>query len=585
MISYYNTTFKPIVMKKIFTLLFIAVLFCFNANAQTNDLLKYIPQKAGIIIDIDGGSLSQKLSRQDLMELKFLDSLFKKAKAESKEKFVDPSESGINNHDHFYIIFDMKKDDENGSFTIFGKVSDESKLSQALEKVHDKEVTRKTSGANKMMISENFLFGWNNSVFVAHASMPFKKWSGPETELTPAEKKKQLALSEKKCLELLTPKGPTNFAKNFESFVQTKGDFKIWIDNKSMTGDLKKDGPFAMFRMNNLLQADHKAIIVNFEKGKIVSNSYTYYDESTLSSVQNIYAEKLNADLFKKIPAGNLFGLYAMSFKPDGVKNFVESSGLLNKFKKDEKEAESDPLIKQKKPDFDPMIILDNLKGDIIMAVTFADQVYDDEGESKNPFSNFNILLAATIKDEMKVKKLIDSLTTAIEEKTEKREKEKIDTLEDGGITKHSNFFSDIKPSMKVENGTFYLTISPAKSGEMKLTSTNKYDQLYNEYGQRPTLMIFDIKTFMSMMMGLTKKMPQVEGQSEIFSIFEVFDKMVISGGKFENGAMITTQEVKFSSADENSLKQMMKMFDLAFSTLSNLKSKGTVKDIETKEN
>src|SRR6185503_4742942 len=105
---------------------------------QTNDLLKYIPQKAGIVIDIDGGSLSQKLSRQDLMELKFLDSLFKKAKAESKEKFVDPSESGINNHDHFYIIID-KKDDGNGNFTIFGKVSDESKLGQALQKVHDKE--------------------------------------------------------------------------------------------------------------------------------------------------------------------------------------------------------------------------------------------------------------------------------------------------------------------------------------------------------------------------------------------------------------------------------------------------------------
>jgi hypothetical protein len=216
------------------------------------------------------------------------------------------------------------------------------------------------------------------------------------------------------------------------------------------------------------------------------------------------------------------------------------------------------------------------------MAATFADPVLDDKGKSKNPFSNFNILFAATVKDEMKVKKIIDSLTTAMEEKKEK-EKE-IDTLEDGRIEKHSNWFGDIKPSMKVENGIFYLTISRGGPGQIEM-ATNKYDDLYNEYGQRPTLMMFDIKTFMSMMMGFAKKMSSSEDEAESFPNFDVFDKMVTSGGKFENGAMISTQEVKFANADENSLKQMLKMFDHLFSAFGNLQSKKIEREIELKDN
>ena len=563
-------------MKKIFTLLLAVSFFSFCANAQGTDLVKYLPGKASIIIDIDGGSLSQKVSRQDLKELKFLDSLFQKAKAGSKELFVDPSESGINNHDHFYVIMNMKKDgeSESGSVTVFGKVADEPKLSQVLQKVKDKEITRKTSGQIKMMMSQDFVLGWNNSVFVIHAVMPFKKWLGKETKVTLAEKKKELLILEKKCIELLTPKQQAfSVNKDFETFKQSKGDFKIWIDSKSMMDDFKQKGPWSAFGMNKLMQPDHQAIVVNFENGKTVSNSYSYFNETTLPIVKNTYGDKLNAELFKNIPPGNLFGLYAASFKPDGIKNFLESSGIMKEFKKEDKG-----------PDFDPMVILENAKGDVVMAVTLPEQVYDDNAEPKNPFSSLNIFFAATVKDEAKVNKLIDSLKWVFEEKKKQNE---VDTTDSDVIVKESSWFKDVKLSTKVENGTFYLTINGAR--QIELVSTTRYDALVNEYGQRPTLMMFDMKTLMSLLTGFISKMPHSEAESqeqtEIFSMFEVFDKMIISGGKFENGVMVTTQELKFTNTDENSLKQMMKMIDLAFSALGKIGRKGTVKDIELKEN
>jgi hypothetical protein len=567
-------------MKKIFTLLFITALFCLNTIAQTNDLLKYLPQKAGIIVDIDGASISQKISKEELADLKFIDSLFKKAKAESKEKFVNPSESGLNYHDHFYLIIDKNEGDA-GSLTVLGKVTNEVKLSDALQKIHDKEVTRKTVGQNKMMMSKNFVFGWNQSVFVIHAKLPFDKHIPTETKLTPSEKKKELVALEKKCIELLTPKQQVNFTnKDLEAFIQTKADFKMWMDNKNLIREFSQGKQFFGMGLGSFLQPDHKTSVMNFEKGKILSSSSTFYDDSTLAAIKNIYGEKLNADLFKQLPSGNLLGLYAMSFKPEGIKSFIETSGLSKAFKKETEDESLDSVIVQKKKEFDPTIILDNFKGDVIAAVTFAEPVKDDEGESKSPFSNFNIFFAATVKDEARLNKLIDSLKKAIEEKEKKKE---IDTLDDGSIEKRSSFFPDIKPAMKVENGTFYLTIS--RGGSEQISTTNKYDDLYKQYGQNPTLMMFDIKTLMSMLMGFTKKMHYAEGDSEMYFAFEVFDKMIMSGGKFENNAMITTQEVKFTNADENSLKQMLKMFDLIFSSFNKMKTEKIVRDIEIKEN
>ena len=541
------------------------VLFSFYLNAQT-DLLNYLPEKAGMIIDIDCGSLSQKVSRQELMEMKFFDSVFKKAKAESKQIFAEPTESGINYNDHLYLVFNMAGDDPNNYIAVYGKVSDEAKLSQLLQKIEDKTITRKTTGQNKMIISKNFLFAWNNTVFAVYAKTPFDKRSEAETRQTQAQKKKELALLEHKCIELLTPKTQNIITnKYFETMSRSKGDFKIWIDNNSLMSGLNRKGPWAAFNMNNPLQAHQKAIIVNFEKGKIVSNSYSYYDETTLPTVQNMYAEKINADLIKKIPSGNLLGLYALSIKPGAVKNFIENSGILKEFNNPDEQ-----------PGFDPITLLDHLKGDVVMAVTMPEHVNDDTSENKLPFSGARVFIAATINDEMKVNKFIDSLKLAIEEKRKQK-----DTVGDNEIVKKKDFLKGMKSSMKVENGVFLLTVGGAEE-EAGTISANTYNNLVNEYGQRPTLMIIDLKAIMSMVLNFTNKMRHTEDQPEISGVFGMFDKMIISGGKFENDAMVTTQEVKFTNAEENSLNQMMKMIDLAFSAIS---KSSKVKDIKVKEN
>lgn len=584
MISYYTTIFKPIVMKKIFTLLLIVPLFSFYPTAQINELVKYLPEKAGIVIDIDGSSLSQKMSWKELMTMKMFDSLLKKAEPGTRKMITDPSETGINFRDHLYLVFDFAEDAE-GFLAFYGKVLDENKLSTLLNKARIKEVMKKTSGENKMIIGKDFVFGWNKTVFVLHAGADLKENETNAKQQTLS--KKEQARLEKKCNELLTIKTKNIYStnKHFENLVKEKADMRIWVEMEKMNGFRKGKNPFSMFGIRNDYQGKYKTAVVNFEDGKIVSKGYTYYSDEISASIQKMYAEKLNTELIKKIPAGNLLGLWSMSFNPDAISELLEKTGIWKELMKAEEEM-----------DFDPGIFLDNLKGDILFSVSMPDppQEISEEGAEKNPFAGMQVYFAATVKDEKKVNRLIDSLKLVMEEKKKARKENEdvieIDTLarrapvvtfpdslvrdeevidEEVYTTQKNDMFKNLKPAHKVENGVFIFSLNDKHLEEFGASTTPVYDKIINEYGNYPMLLTIDLKTIFSIALSSMQKARHYEEDAEMYSFFEVFDKWVIAGGKFENGRVQTMQEIKFASPGENSLKQIMKMFDLVFQAVT----------------
>jgi hypothetical protein len=547
----------------------LSALFSLGISAQTTDLVKYLPEKARMIIDIDGSSLSQKLSWKELTGMKFFDSLLKKAEPATRKMIAEPSETGINFHEHLYFVINLKEEEENSSanyFALYGKVEDENKLSQLLEKSEDKKITRKTSGQNKMLIGDDFLFGWNNSVFVLYTATNFFKGSETHVKQKESQKKKELARMEKKCVDLLTPRTQNIYNnKYFEEMVQQKGDIRIWIDNNHLNNSFKQKGPLALFKKNDQFQGDYKTVNVNFEKGKVVSHASTYYNDSISAFIQKMYASNLNADLIKKIPEGNLLGVFAMSFKPEAIKDFIKKTGVMEDFK-----------TLDKKNDFDPIPLLESLKGDVMIALNMPEHPVESE---ENPFSGMQIFFAATVNDENKVNRFIDSVKLLMAEK--KKIKDSIN-LDKESITKESDMFKNMKPTMRVKNGLFVLALSEDHLAEFFSGSNNNHNDLINEYSQNPMLLMFDLKTFMSIAMSSLKKQNNPGEDPEMYSFFQIFDKLIIASGKFENGAMLTTQEVKFSDPEENSLKQMMRMIDLVFSAVSN---SSKAKKIEVKEN
>jgi hypothetical protein len=547
------------------------VLLSFHTTAQTN-LINYLPAKAGMIIDIDGSSLSQKLSWNELKEMKFFDSLLKKAEPVTRKMIAEPSETGINFHDHLYFVFNFNGAGDNSEnyFSLYGKIEEENKLSQLLATSEDKKIVHKTSGENKMLIGKDFLFGWNKSVFVLYTGAPFSKKNIIQAKQKESEKKKEnerkkeVTLLEKKCVELLTPHDKNIFSnKYFEEMAQRSGDIRIWVENDLLKNNLNK-GPLAAFKMNNF-KGEYKTVNINFEKGKIISHAYTYYDDSTSAFMQKMYAKKLNGELLKKIPGGNLLGLFAVSFKPKDIKDFLERSGMMKEFKTIDKEDS-----------FNPMSFLESLKGDVMIAVNMPE--HPSENEDQNPFKNMQIFFAATVNDEKKVNRLIDSMKLVMEEK--KRVKDSVhldqDTLV---VAKENNMFKNMKPAISVKDSLFILSFNEEHIAEFLTASNNKYDGLVKDYGDHPSILMFDLKTFMSIAMSSLKKQNNPNEDPEMYSFFEVFDKMIIASGKFENSAMLTTQEVKFTNSEENSLKQMMKMIDLVFSAITNSSKKIKVKE------
>ena len=604
--------------KKIFfvQVLFIALFSC-QLNAQTTDLVKYLPESATMIMDIDGASLSQKLSWKELMAMSMFDSLLKKAAPGTRKMIAEPSETGINFRDHLFLVIDFNETDEENTgshIAFYGKVQDEAKLSALLNKAAIKEIIKKTSGENKMFIGKDFVFGWNKSVFVLHSGTALMKQGMP---VKISHTKKELARLEKRCIELLTPKVKNIYStnKHFANLMAEKADMRIWTETAKMNSLGKGKNPFAMFGMSSQYQGKYKTAIVNFENGKIISKGYTYYSDDIMPSIQKMYAEKLNTELIKKLPSGNLMGLFAMSFDPDAINDVLEKTGIWEEFKKIDGQAE-----------FDPRIILDNLKGDILFSVSMPDQPEEisEEDAEKNPFAGMQIYMAATVKDEKRVKQLIDSLKLVFEAKKKERdsmalviekdpgvrdstwvvieEKKEIDTLmempppvigledslvrdeevmiEDEEVyTKNSSWFKDLKPVHKVENGVFVFSLSDKHLEKFGASTGNVDVKIINEYGNYPMLMTIDLKTIFSIVLGAMQKQRHYDDDPEMYTFFETFDKWIIAGGKFENGAMQTMQEIKFSSPDENSLKQIMNMIDLVFQAFTRTKSNIEIKD------
>src|SRR5688500_19977404 len=59
------------------------------------------------------------------------------------------------------------------------------------------------------------------------------------------------------------------------------------------------------------------------------------------------------------------------------------------------------------------------------------------------------------------------------------------------------------------------------------------------------------------------RKKKNNDGKQDASKVFESFDRIIFYGGKYENGAALSTAELQFSNKEENGLKQFIKMIEM----------------------
>jgi hypothetical protein len=218
-----------------------------------------------------------------------------------------------------------------------------------------------------------------------------------------------------------------------------------------------------------------------------------------------------------------------------------------------------------KKSSVKPMEIAEGLNGDVTLAVIRAHE-YDEKDSVTAALNGLQLFLAASVKNKSKIEPLVNILQKPKEIKRD----------EEGNEIKPSGPLAGLKPAFLLTDSFFVASISPFAAEKFLNTNSNSViTELIAPYVSHPSLFSLDINAIANFAMQMSKKKKKDDGQ-EGSKIFEAFERVVFYGGKYENGAALSTAELQFSNKEENSLKQFIKLIEMGIKMGMNKKSKSS---------
>jgi len=522
----------------------------FSLCAQQNPLHAYLPADAKTIININLPSLASKMTWQQLQQLSFFEEALKDAPLHLQELLKDPASSGINFQSELFIV--MLPDSKNKTKSVpvlYGRLADTAKFAATVKKISPKQKIS-TVGKLRILADNKNVFAWTSEIFVAPMAKdktvdPLLSKSGKSVQNTKAVAA-QTAQIIKQCQSLLTPAAnPVTNDSRFIDLTKESGDVRLWVNRnveKPKGKDSKKDDVFKMMNWGIMQQGNYMASVIRFENGKAEMQMKSYMNK-TLDSIYRLYpTASLNTGIFKKFPAGQPIALISFTMSPEMISAMMKATGT---------DKIMDSLAK--KSAIKPMDIAEGLNGDITLAVIRAYE-YDEKDTITAALNGLQLFLAASVKNKSKLDPLLKLL--------QKPKDPKLDS--EGNEIKPGGPFGGLKPAFLLTDSFFVASIS-SLAAEKFLSSTGETDvaMIANPYANHASLFSFDLKAILNFAMQMDKKKNKSGGQ-DASKMFEAFDRVVIYGGKYENGAALTTAELEFTDKNENSLSQFIKMIEMA---------------------
>jgi Domain of unknown function (DUF4836) len=521
--------------------------------SQQNPVMKYLPENASMVMSFNPVKLSKKVPGETFRQSFMYRELMKKDNAELKAFMSDPSISGIDfsNDLTMLIIQDTSSTSYNPSIHILGALKNEALFALAVDKLKKGDDSVRVYGTNKILFSGkgNPTIGWNNEIFVVSVGS-----SGAEREEmtkifadTNAINKDYDKMMEKalakiykirrdQYFDLLAPHSSNALTTNavFADLINASGDIKIWNSGAAPNALLmSRANPFAglMSRLQPLM-GNAKVSIINFENGKIASSSRSFINSKMAEVYQKYPTPSQNPELARRLPKGRLLGMMSTSFNPGMGKEMLQQTGL----------SEILDSLKGKLP-FDPSGMANVFGNNMLLAVVQSDD-YPASDSATKKLDGIQLVLAIPIADKEKFEKLKTNMLHLW------------DSL--SGTEMGEKMLNGLSPVIKTNDNMMVFSLS-AQTATTFLNNpgTDPAPEWLEEFKAHPMVMNLNIHELLSTL--LSKKAGGGMGGSEK-KMFDMFDKILIYGGGYENGSINTNMEMRFSNTGDNSLKQLFDM-------------------------
>lgn len=525
--------------------LFIAVAFLVSSCNKKNNLGKMIPKNAMVVFHLNTKSLKDKLSWEDIKQ----NDWYKQAYGDTatlewmKKLLADPEHSGMDLNEGL-VFFAQKNSDTEGEMVLEGSIKSESDFAQFNKNLDSTATIKKDGDLNFITIKGTAVATWNDK----HFTYAFDAGEARSklTEMMPAtttgatqqplvDRTAALSLYNKSLFSLKEDSSLSDNSK-FTNLLKETGDIHVWMNTEEMTKNSAAMGMVGMLKLDVFLKDNISTYTVNFENGKINVSQKLYAGKDLRDFLKKYSGDNLNTELVKNIPSQNVMGVFAMNFKPEGLKELIKLTGMdgfLNMYT-GQLGFNLDDFVKANKGDI--MLALTDLSMRNISANGAEVPNNTDSMSVEKPDMNF--VFSVAMGDKPSFQKLVDA------GKKMSAQMGRNDTSLSYGqnekyfvVSNHQHFLND------------YL------AG----TANNKFDFL-DKISGHPVALFIDIHKILTAVSS-TKKL-NADDQLIMDESYKLWNNIYATGGEFKDDALVGSTEINLIDQSTNSLKQLNRYFN-----------------------
>ena len=517
--------------------LVISCLFLLASCGKSNTVGKLIPSNADMVIHINGKSLSGKLSWSEIKQNAFFINAYGDSSlaASMKALLNNPEGAGIDANGD--LLFFVQKDTIGNYGAFEGTIKDE-KLFKAFNAQFFMNATETEKDGVKYITKNPYCLGYSKDKFVYIVDAP------ELNKMQALNRRKQASSSdsnaikhsniEEDCKAIFTLKESNSLGKSdkFSNLLNETGDLHLWINLEQLAKGIPANPMMAMVNTDQLYKGSIATAAFNFEKGKINILAKTYLSDDLASIFKKYKGANSNEDMMKRMPGKDIVGLMAFSFKPEGIREFLQLTNL---------DGFANMGLKYIGFTIDDFIKAN--KGDVFIGVSDLTVKTDstkqhfklqDEVVTENIKPVFNFVFATTIADKNAFTKLVDA-----------------------GKKLGTQHFAD---SSKLGyaynlNNTYFALANTKENANKFIAGTNTNFDFISKINGQPMAGYLNIQLLLK---AFEKQSAKDSSEKKVYNAsVKLWDNILLKAGDMAGSAITQTIEINLIDKTTNSLKQL----------------------------
>lgn len=512
-------------------LLAFAALFIFSSCNKSNKIGRYIPKNASIVVHVNGESVTSKLPWNEVKQNQLFQEIYADTAMDAvvKAALDNPENTGIDTKND--LTFFIQKDSVGGYVALQGKVKDADKFKTFYTNATKGTVATGKDGVNSLS-NDKMIATWNKERFAILFDAPqmsevsMDKIPKPGMDSTMMEPVKPIVKRNLEALSVLlfNLEEKNSLAKDekFTELVKTKGDIHFWMNVGEIGSQTQGMAALSMMNMSKMYEGAIVTGTATFLDGKIDMDMKSYAGKEMTDLLKKYKGSKINRDMVKRIPSKDIAVLFAMNFKPEGLREFIKLAGM-------EGFANMGAgLLGFTLDDF-----VKGNKGDIFL--TISDITRDSVGKTEA-----NFLFSAAINDKAAFGKLIEAGKKAGKSK-----------------------FSNTIPAEIFYNSTdkyFAIGNKQATVDSYIKTESNNSFEFFDKIAGSPVGVFVNFQYVMRAMAPTSTNSLKMATYN---ASLQMWDNLISKGGVFKDGGIIQHVEINLVDKKVNSLKQLNNYFGI----------------------